>query len=81
MLVVQCGRCPVARDAAVDRTDQLRLMFFVFLTNSRSSSSLSQTITKACLGSQFAEHRLFSSALEKYHEVAFWFPEQEEIVY
>lgn len=53
----------------------------MFVTNNRSSSSYSQTITKACFGSQFAQHGLISSALEKYHEVAFWFLEQEEIVY
>lgn len=52
----------------------------MFVTNNRSSS-YSQTITKACFGSQFAQHGLISSALEKYHEVAFWFLEQEEIVY
>lgn len=53
----------------------------MFVINNRCSSSLSQTITKACFGSQFAQHGLISSALEKYHEVAVWFLEQEEIVF
>ena len=53
----------------------------MFVTDNRSSSSHSQTITKACFGSQFAQHGLSSPALEKYHEVAVWFLEQEEIVY
>ena len=53
----------------------------MFVMNNRSSSFHSQTITKACFGGQFAQHGLISSALEEYHEVAFWFLEQEEIVF